>query len=631
MNKKKRPFGKILMILMIAFFYLPIVYMVIFSFNEGKSLTSFTGFSLRWYQHMLESQDMMEALYTTFSIAILATFISTVVGTISAIGLSKSKKVIRNIMDQVNNLPMMNPEIVTAIGFMLLFITFNVEKGYMTMLLAHIAFCIPYVILSVMPKIRSLDPNLADAAMDLGATPWQALRKVIVPQITPGIVSGALIAFTMSVDDFIISYFVTGRGVKNLSIVVYTMSKRVNPSINAVSTLVVVIITIVLLIINLAPIVAAKSRKSDTIGKRRRLVPAAAAVLCAAAVGICAVNFGGGSSDRPFEGQTLHIYNWGEYTGENIIGDFEEETGATVVMENFDSNEQMYIKVANGESYDLLVPSDYMIQRLIEEDLLQKLDKSKLTCMDKLADAVKGLPYDPNNDYSVPYFWGTVGIVYDKNKVDIEDLKREGYNIFLDEKYKGDVYLYDSERDSFMMALKALGYSMNTENEQELQEAYEWLVQCVETMDTEIVTDEIIDNMAQGRKALGLIYSGDASYVMAENEDMGYFMPETGTNLWSDAMVIPKNAKNPDLAHAFINYASDYDGAYDNSSYVGYTSANQEVMDTLSGEGGDYEGINAYIPRTDNENDEVFVYNEDTKKIISDLWSRVKIAASNAS
>lgn len=630
MNKKKRPFGKILMILMIAFFYLPIVYMVIFSFNEGKSLTSFTGFSLRWYQHMLESQDMMEALYTTFSIAILATFISTVVGTISAIGLSKSKKVIRNIMDQVNNLPMMNPEIVTAIGFMLLFITFNVEKGYMTMLLAHIAFCIPYVILSVMPKIRSLDPNLADAAMDLGATPWQALRKAIVPQITPGIVSGALIAFTMSVDDFIISYFVTGRGVKNLSIVVYTMSKRVNPSINAVSTLVVVIITIVLLIINLAPIVAAKSRKSDTIGKRRRLVPAAAAVLCAAAVGICAVNFGGGSSDRPFEGQTLHIYNWGEYTGENIIGDFEEETGATVVMENFDSNEQMYIKVANGESYDLLVPSDYMIQRLIEEDLLQKLDKSKLTYMDKLADAVKGLPYDPNNDYSVPYFWGTVGIVYDKNKVDIEDLEREGYNIFLDEKYKGDVYLYDSERDSFMMALKALGYSMNTENEQELQEAYEWLVQCVETMDTEIVTDEIIDNMAQGRKALGLIYSGDASYVMAENEDMGYFMPETGTNLWSDAMVIPKNAKNPDLAHAFINYASDYDGAYDNSSYVGYTSANQEVMDTLSGEGGDYEGINAYIPRTDNENDEVFVYNEDTKKIISDLWSRVKIAASNA-
>ena len=627
-NKGKRPFGKILMILMIIFFYLPIAYMIIFSFNDGKSLTSFTGFSLRWYQHMLESQDMMEALYTTFSVALLATFISTVAGTIAAIGLSKSKKVIRGLMEQVNNLPMMNPEIVTAIGFMLLFITFKVEKGYMTMLLAHIAFCIPYVMLSVMPKIKQLDPNLADAAMDLGATPWQALRKVIVPQITPGIISGGLIAFTMSIDDFIISYFVTGGGVKNLSIIVYTMSKRVNPSINAISTCMVLIITAALVIINLAPVLSAKRRRKEEI-KKRRILPVAL-VVAALVVVIGVVQFGGEEKERPFEGQTLYLYNWGEYTGENIIRDFEEETGATVVQESFDSNEQMYIKVANQEPYDVLVPSDYMIERLIKEDLLQKLDKSKLTCMDKLAGAVKGLPYDPKNEYSVPYFWGTVGIVYDKTKVEVRDLEAEGFGIFLDEKYKGEVYLYDSERDSFMMALKALGYSMNTTNEKEIQDAYNWLVQCVETMDAEIVTDEIIDNMAQGRKALGIMYSGDATYVMEENENMGYYMPETGTNLWSDAMVIPKNAKNPELAHAFINYASDYEGAYDNSSYVGYTSANQEVMDDIYGEGGDYEGIEAYIPRIDNPEDEVFVYNEDTKKIMGDLWSRVKIAASNA-
>ena len=290
----------------------------------------------------------------------------------------------------------------------------------------------------------------------------------------------------------------------------------------------------------------------------------------------------------------------------------------------------MYIKVANGEAYDILVPSDYMIQRLIQEDYLQKLDHDKLDCMDKLADAVKGLPYDPENAYSVPYFWGTVGIVYDTTKVSEEDLENEGFNIFLDEKYKGDIYLYDSERDSFMMALKALGYSMNTDDEGELQAAYDWLVRCVQTMEPEIVTDEIIDNMAQSRKALGLIYSGDAAYVMSENEDMGFYLPESGTNLWSDAMVIPANAKNPDLAHEFINHVCAYEGAYDNSSYVGYTSANQEVIDELSGEGGDYEGINAYLPRTDNANDEVFVFNDETRKIISNLWSKVKIAASNA-
>ena len=603
--------------------------MIVFSFNEGKSLTHFSGFSLKWYQHMLESRDMMESLYTTFSIAILSTLVSTVVGTVTAIGLSKSKKVVRDVVEQVNNLPIMNPEIVTAIGFMLLFITFRAEKGYMTMLLAHIAFCIPYVILSVMPKVRSLDPNLADAAMDLGATPMQALLKVIVPQITPGIVSGALIAFTMSVDDFIISYFVTGQGVKNLSIMVYTMSKRVNPSINAVSTLVVVIITIALVAINLVPAFVAKQQEKGKGNGSRTIMAVMAVVLILISTIGFAIHGGLKNSTKPYQGQTLRIYSPGEYIGENIIPDFEEMTGARVVLELFDSNEQMYIKVANGEAYDILIPSDYMIERLISEDLLQKIDMDQVSNMDFINEDVKGLPYDPENEYSVPYFWGSVGIVYDTTKVSEEDLEKEGYNIFLNEKYKGDIYLYDSERDSFMMALKALGYSMNTESEEELQAAYEWFETCVSTMEPEIVTDEIIDNMAQGRKALGIVYSGDAAYIMSENESMGYYEPMEGTNVWCDAMVIPANAENVELAHEFMNYLCDYDAAYDNSDFVGYTSPNEEVMDELFGEGGTYEGINAYIPRSGYEMDESFVYNERTRKIISNLWSKVKIVASN--
>ena len=632
MKKSSRPFGKILMILAIVFFYLPILYMIIFSFNEGKSLTGFTGFSLRWYQHMLESRDMMSALYTTFSVAILATVISTIVGTIAAIGLSSSKKVVRDVVEQVNNFPIMNPDIVTAIGFMLLFITFKVERGYVTMLLAHIAFCIPYVMLSVMPKVRSLDPNLADAAMDLGATPWVALTKVIVPQITPGIFSGALIAFTMSVDDFIISYFVTGGGVKNLSIMVYTMSKRVNPSINAVSTLVVVIITIALVIINVVPAIAAKRPKKAEMSRRKIAIPCTVA---AVAVALIAIVFGMNkkpASDLPYAGQTLYIYLPGEYMGEEIVPMFEEQTGATVIVENFDSNEQAYIKVTNGESYDIIIPSDYMIQRLMEEGYLQKLDRSLITCWDELDEAVLSPAFDPNNEYSVSYFWGTVGIVYDKTKVSEEDLKEQGYGIFLNQKYKGDIYLYDSERDSFMMALKDLGYSMNTENVEELQEAYEWLVQCVTTMKPEIVTDEIIDNMAQGRKALGLCYSGDATYIMSENENMGFYMPEEGTNRWYDSMVIPTTAESVELAHEFMNFISSYDMAYANSDWVGYTSPNLAVKEDLSSEEeeGSYAGINAYIPRTDHPLDEVFVFNDEVKKLMGNLWSKVKIAASNA-
>lgn len=629
MKKNKSMPGKILMALLIIFFYAPILYMIVFSFNEGKSLTNFTGFSLKWYLHMLESREMMEALYTTFSVAILSTIISTIVGTVTAIGLSKSKKVIRDVVEQVNNLPIMNPDIVTAIGFMLLFITFQVEKGYVTMLLAHIAFCIPYVILSVMPKVRSLDPNLADAAMDLGATPMQALLKVIVPQITPGIISGALIAFTMSVDDFIISYFVTGQGVKNISIMVYTMSKRVNPSINAISTLVVVIITIGLLAINVIPMLFAKRQKKNKGNASRGLmISAAAGLVIVALIGVT-VHGGIGNTGKPYQGQTLRIYSPGEYIGENVIPAFEEMTGARVVLELFDSNEQMYIKVANGEAFDLLIPSDYMIERLIKEDLLQKIDISRMENADGLSPLVRNLSFDPENEYSIPYFWGSVGIVYDTTKVTKEELEEEGYQIFLNTKYKGDIYLYDSERDSFVMALKALGYSMNTESEEELQEAYRWFETCVTTMEPEIVTDEIIDNMAQGRKALGLVYSGDAAYIMSENEQMGYFEPGEGTNIWYDAMVIPKNAENPELAQEFMNYLCSYEASYDNSAFIGYTSPNQEVMDELSAKGGAYEGINAYLPRSGYEKDEVFVFNERTRKIISNLWSKVKITASN--
>ena len=627
MSKDKRVLGKVGMALLLVFFYAPILFMIIFSFNSSKSLTHFTGFSLRWYEAMLKNHGMMESLYVTIIIALLATIISTIIGTITAIGLSKSKKVLRAFVSQVNDFPIMNPEIVTAIGLMLLFITFQIEKGFVTLLLAHIAFCIPYVILSIMPKIKSLDPNLADAAMDLGATPWQALVKVIVPQIMPGIVSGALIAFTMSFDDFVISYFVTGQGVKNLSIMVYTMSKRINPSVNAISTLVVLLITITLIIVNVLPMI----RKKTSPSKQNK--PWKWAVVGVVVVGLVASLFGLNKSagSQPYAGQTLHVYNWGEYTGENIISGFEELTGAKVIMDNFDSNEQMYIKVANGDAYDVLVPSDYMIQRMMQEKMLQKLEpETRKECLGELVDAIKGLPYDPKNEYSIPYFWGTVGIVYDKTKVSEEDLEKDGWDIFLDQKFKGDIYLYDSERDSFMMALKALGYSMNTTSQDELNAAYNWLIQCVQTMDPEIVTDEIIDNMAQARKALGVIYSGDAAYVMSENENMGFYMPKSGTNLWSDAMVIPKNAKNPKLANEFIRYITSYDAAMDNSSYVGYTSPNKEVTEELGGEGGDYDGINAYTPRSGYDKDEVFQYDEATRKIIADLWSRVKVAASNA-
>ena len=255
MKLKKFHWTRILLAAVIVFFYIPIIYTVVFSFNSTRSLTTFSGFSLRWYEKMFSSSMTMSAIWTTFLVAILATIFSTIIGTITVIGLSKCSKPLRRTVNMVNDLPIMNPEIVTAIGLLMFFATMEISKGFMTMLLAHIAFCVPYVMLSITPRLRTLDPNLADAALDLGANPWQAMWHAIIPQLAPGIFAGALIAFTMSFDDFVISYFVTGNGVQNISILVYTMAKRVNPSINAISTLVIVIITAVLLLINLIPII----------------------------------------------------------------------------------------------------------------------------------------------------------------------------------------------------------------------------------------------------------------------------------------------------------------------------------------------------------------------------------------
>ncbi|MBR2669263.1 MAG: ABC transporter permease [Solobacterium sp.] len=263
MEKKTKLHEKIYLILILFFFYLPIFYVVFFSFNSSKSLTRFTGFSLQWYEKMFSNRTIIEAIGYTVACAVIATIVSTIVGTITAIGLSKSNRIVREMVSQVNNLPMLNPDIVTAIGFMLFFTSLRIQTGFTTMVLAHIAFCIPYVMLSIMPKLRSLDPNIAEAALDLGCTPIQALWKVIIPQIKEGIIAGALVAFTMSFDDFVISLFTTGPGVNNISIYVYSSVKRINPTINALSALIVYVITIVLIIINVVPMIKERRGKRN--------------------------------------------------------------------------------------------------------------------------------------------------------------------------------------------------------------------------------------------------------------------------------------------------------------------------------------------------------------------------------
>ncbi|MBE7002756.1 MAG: extracellular solute-binding protein [Ruminococcaceae bacterium] len=628
-DTKKQSFGaKVILALTLLFFYFPILYIILFSFNDSRSLTKFGGFSLRWYEKMFSDSTMMEAVMYTVLIAVLATLISTVVGTVTAIGLSKSRRVLTAFVERVNDLPVMNPDIVTAISLLMFFSVLAVRKGFLTMLLAHIMFCIPYVMLSVTPKLRSLDPNLIEAALDLGATPYQALIRVIVPQIRPGIVSGALIAFTMSFDDFVISYFATGNGVNNISILVYTMSKRVNPSINALSTIVILLITLALGIVNIVPILREK-RGAERSARNRKATAVVAAVLAVALIGAAAA--GSGAQRRrqqeaieKYGSAVLKLYLPGEYLGEDTISNFESQYGVTVIVENFDSNEMMYTKLQAGDSYDVLIPSDYMIERLINGNYLTPLDKSLLPNLDNLSEQVTGLGYDPAGDYSVPYLWGSVGLVYNHENVDPELIEAQGWEILRDTDYEGRIYVYDSERDAFMMAFKALGYSANTDDPAEIEAAYEWLRQLNNTMSPVYVTDEVIDSMINGYQDIAVVYSGDATVILDENEDMSFCMPYQGTNIWCDAMVIPSNAENPKLAHEFINYMLSYEAAFDTSETVGYSSPNAEVLEEMSTQEDLYAENGAYLPRSGYELDEIYHDNVTLQRELSKRWIRVK-------
>ncbi|MCG4456576.1 ABC transporter substrate-binding protein [Erysipelothrix rhusiopathiae] len=322
--------------------------------------------------------------------------------------------------------------------------------------------------------------------------------------------------------------------------------------------------------------------------------------------------------------EELRVYNWGEYIDESLIPEFENKYNVRVIYEKFLSNEQMYNKLQDGSKFDVIVPSDYTAQRMREEDMLQKIDYSKITNYENIIPSLKGRHMDPDNEYSVPYFWGNVGILYNKNTVDRNDLETQGWNILMNEKYKGKLFFYDSERDAFMIALKAQGFSMNTTKEDELKKANDWLIEMKQTMDPVYGTDEIIDQMIGGAKDIAVMYSGDANAILLENPDMDFYSPSEGTNTWVDAMVIPNDAPNPDLAHKWIDFMISEEVSKRITEEIGYTSPIQSVIDDVTGPDGAFNGIDSYVTRTGYDKDEEFFYDQEMKVILSDYWQRIK-------
>ena len=633
---RKRKFGgNLYTSLVFLFLYMPIAVLILYSFNSSNSTSSFEGFSLKWYKELFSDSATLDALKNTLILAILSALIATLIGTMAAYGINRWKnKHIKSATMSVTKIPMIIPEIVVGISMMLLFVFIGVmvggkaSLGFGTVLIAHITFNLPYVILSVLPKFKQMDRSLPEAALDLGCTPTQSFFKVELPQIMPGIISGLIMAFTLSLDDFIISYFTIGSGFETLPIRIYSMTKkRVTPDMYALSTLIFVSILVLLLISNM---VSDKNKRQMSKKTKQTLtiVVSCFFVVVLLVTGIVFFVTAGK------EVVTINVYNWGEYIsdgGEDSYDTnaefekwYEEQLGGNVDVRvnytTYASNEDLYAKLKSGAGgYDVIIPSDYMIERLKADGLIQTLDLTKIPNYSNIQDQFKNPFYDsdPNNTYSVMYTYGVIGIIYNTEKVDENDLE-QGWEILWNEKYAGQILQFNNPRDAFGTAMYALGIDVNNATDEEWQMAYQKLL-AQKPLVQSYVMDEIYNKMEGGEAALAAYYAGDCLAMVENNESLAFFYPKDAngnyvTNIFADAMCIPTASQNVEHAHAYINFMLSPEAAIANAEYIYYASPNEAVINDADYQdymGEDYDTI--YLP-------EFNELREDGKSVISHMF-----------
>ena len=618
---------KIYLALIFILLYAPIVTLIVLSFNQSKTRAKWGRFTLKWYKELLKNEQIMSAFYTTLIIAFVSAAIATVIGTAAAIAIQGMKQKWKTMYMGLTNIPMMNAEIVMGVSLMLLFIAFHMTLGFGTILIAHITFNIPYVILSVLPKLKQTNRYTYEAALDLGASPVKAFFKVVFPDIVPGVLSGFMLAFTMSLDDFVITHFTKGPGIDTLSTKIYTeVRKGIKPEIYALSTIMFVTVLVLLLLINYSP----KEEEETVVRKKKVRKPSRVKKILiqrVVPVTICIVFIGGGfyyaKENDVMNGEKLVVYNWGEYIDPEVLTMFEEETGIDIVYEEFETNEILYPKISSGAiAYDVICPSDYMIQRMIENDLLSEINFDNIPNLKNIGKQYleQSRQFDPENKYSVPYCWGTVGILYNKMMVD-EPV--DSWSILWDPKYKDNILMQDSVRDAFGVTLKYLGYSLNSIDLDELTEAKNLLIEQKPLVQAYVI-DQVRDKMIGNEAALGVIYSGEAIYTQKENPNLEYVIPKEGSNIWIDSWVIPKNAEHKENAEKFINFLCRPDIALMNFEYITYSTPNEAARELIEDESIRNSEI-AFPDLSKYDNLETFQYlGTEADQVYGDLWNKVK-------
>lgn len=629
----KRKLEKLYMAFIIFLLYAPIFTLIVLSFNSSRTRAKWGGFTLQWYQALFANEDIMNALYTTLVIALLSAIIATVLGTAASVGITSMKPRAKTVFMGVTNIPMLNGEIVMGISLMLLFIIGRIELGFGTILLAHITFNLPYVILSVMPKMKQTSRATYEAALDLGASPMYAFWKITFPDIMPGVISGFLLAFTMSLDDFVITYFTKGPGIDTLSTKIYSeVRKGIKPEMYSLSTILFATVLILLLLVNFSPSdrnAGQEAQKAHRLSKKKRsfgripqiIVGRVLPVLMVVVIAGGGIYYGRANLTSGTE--QVIIYNWGEYIDPEVLDMFEEETGIQVIYEEFETNEIMYPKIQSGAiAYDLVCPSDYMIQKMIQNDLLQPLNFDNIPNAKNIGQVYyeKSRQFDPDNQYSIPYCWGTVGILYNTKMVD-EPI--DSWTVLWDTQYKDNILMQDSVRDAFAVALKTLGYSLNSTSIHELTQAKDLLVQQKPLVQAYVI-DQVRDKMIGNEAAIGVIYSGEAIYTQTENPDLAYVVPKEGSNMWIDSWVMPKNAPNKENAEKFLDFLCRPEIALMNFEYITYSTPNEKARELIEDPAIRNSEI-AFPGDSILSRCETFTYlGEDADEVYNQLWREVK-------
>ena len=588
--------NRILTILIFIFLYIPMAVLVVASFNTGRDLTEFEGFTFKQYVRLFQDDSLLSLLGNSLLISILASGIATVFGTVAAMGIHGLKPKMRKVVMSLTNIPMTNPDIVTGVSLSLLFVFVGSKMlgqrdslTFWTLLIAHITFNLPYVILNVMPKLHQMDNSLTDAAMDLGCTPLEAFFKVTLPEIMPGIVTGGIMAFTMSLDDFVISYFVSGLDFVTLPVEIYSYTKKpIQPKVYAMFTLLFGLIFVLMVTMNLLQVRADKKKvERQTKVPSRGWQIAKRVIACTLVLSLivgCGFLVLRGKRDQV----TINVYNWGQYISDgtddtlDVIAAFEERyPNIKVNYSTYDSNEIMYSKLKNGGiTVDVIIPSDYMIARMISEDMLLELDFDNIPNYQYIDENFRNTSYDPENKYSVPYTWGTVGILYNSKYVSEDDVT--GWELMWNEKYAGKILMFGNSRDAFGITQYMLGYDVNTTDPAELQACADKLAEQKPLLQN-YVMDEIFATMENEEAWIAAYYAGDCMMMMENNPDLQFYLPENqGFNLFIDAMCIPTCCKEKEAAETFINFLCDPEIAGANMEWIGYgtpLTAAKEYMD----------------------------------------------------